>query len=115
STRGRTALYGERHLQQLVAIKRLQAAGRSLAQIQAQLAGATDSALQSLARLPHQPTLPPAPPPAAPRTARFWSASPTPHAPAAADAPAAPAAAGGAARDACRPRAGGRAGVGGRS
>jgi len=72
STRGRTALYGERHLQQLVAIKRLQAAGRSLAQIQAQLAGATDSALQSLARLPDQRATPPAPP-AAPRTTRFWS------------------------------------------
>jgi DNA-binding transcriptional MerR regulator len=34
--RGRTALYGPRHLQQLVAIKRLQAEGRSLAQIQAE-------------------------------------------------------------------------------
>jgi DNA-binding transcriptional MerR regulator len=73
STRGRTALYGERHLQQLVAIKRLQAAGRSLAQIQAELAGATDSSLQSLARLPDQRATPPAPP-AAPRTTRFWSA-----------------------------------------
>jgi DNA-binding transcriptional MerR regulator len=77
STRGRTALYGERHLLQLVAIKRLQAAGRSLAQIQAELAGATEGALRSLARLPHQQALPSAPP-AAPRTARFWSAPPTP-------------------------------------
>src|SRR3982750_3045845 len=32
--RGRTALYGPRHLQQLVAIKRRQAEGRSLAEIQ---------------------------------------------------------------------------------
>src|SRR5439155_1576002 len=33
--RGRTAIYGARHLAQVVAIKRLQAAGRSLAEIQA--------------------------------------------------------------------------------
>ena len=32
--RGRTALYGPRHLAQVVAIKRLQSAGRSLAEIQ---------------------------------------------------------------------------------
>jgi DNA-binding transcriptional MerR regulator len=32
--RGRTALYGRRHLAQVVAIKRLQGAGRSLAEIQ---------------------------------------------------------------------------------
>src|SRR6266498_1190439 len=45
--RGRTALYGERHLLQLVAVKRLQAEGRTLAEIQAQLAGAPDGALRS--------------------------------------------------------------------
>jgi len=33
--RGRTALYGRKHLAQIVAIKRLQSAGRSLAEIQA--------------------------------------------------------------------------------
>jgi DNA-binding transcriptional MerR regulator len=33
--RGRTALYGRKHLAQVVAIKRLQTAGRSLAEIQA--------------------------------------------------------------------------------
>lgn len=33
--RGRTALYGRKHLAQVVAIKRLQSAGRSLADIQA--------------------------------------------------------------------------------
>jgi DNA-binding transcriptional MerR regulator len=33
--RGRTALYGRRHLAQVVAIKRLQSTGRSLAEIQA--------------------------------------------------------------------------------
>src|SRR5919201_5212208 len=43
--RGRTALHGRRHQLQLVAIKRLQAEGRSLAQVQAELAGATDAQL----------------------------------------------------------------------
>jgi DNA-binding transcriptional MerR regulator len=47
--RGRTALYGRRHLLQLAAIKRRQAEGRSLAEIQAELAGATDDALASVA------------------------------------------------------------------
>src|SRR3954468_4983626 len=50
--RGRTALYGRRHLLQLVAIKRLQVEGRSLAQIQQQLVGLTTAALEELARLP---------------------------------------------------------------
>ncbi len=50
--RGRTALYGPRHLLQLVAIKRLQAQGRSLAEIQADLAGATDLTLRRLAAVP---------------------------------------------------------------
>ena len=50
--RGRTALYGPRHLLQLVAIKRLQAQGRSLAEIQADLAGATELTLRRLAALP---------------------------------------------------------------
>jgi DNA-binding transcriptional MerR regulator len=47
--RGRTALYGPRHLAQLVAIKRRQAQGRSLAEIQAELVGATDETLMHLA------------------------------------------------------------------
>src|SRR5260370_30458816 len=50
--RGRTALYGLRHLLQLVAIKRLQTHGLSLAEIQARLVGQTDAALRQLARLP---------------------------------------------------------------
>jgi hypothetical protein len=52
SMRGRTALYGPRHLLQLVAIKRLQAQGRSLAEIQADLTGATDLTLHRLAAVP---------------------------------------------------------------
>src|SRR5829696_5965813 len=51
ATNGRNALYGRRHLLQLVAIKRRQAEGRSLAQIQAELAGVTDPVLERLARL----------------------------------------------------------------
>ena len=49
--RGRTALYQERHLLQLVAIKKLQAAGLSLWQVQERLVGATDSLLARLAGL----------------------------------------------------------------
>jgi DNA-binding transcriptional MerR regulator len=48
---GRTALYGRRHLLQLVAVKRLQGEGRSLAEIQFRLSGLTDVALARIARL----------------------------------------------------------------
>jgi DNA-binding transcriptional MerR regulator len=50
--RGRTALYGPRHLLQLVAIKRLQARGLSLVAIQQELTGATDTQLARVARVP---------------------------------------------------------------
>ena len=46
--RGRTAIYGKRHLAQVVAIKRLQSAGKSLAEIQALWATLDD---QTLARM----------------------------------------------------------------
>jgi DNA-binding transcriptional MerR regulator len=46
--RGRTALYSARHLAQVVAIKRLQVAGRSLAEIQTMWAGIEDEALERL-------------------------------------------------------------------
>jgi DNA-binding transcriptional MerR regulator len=49
---GRAAWYGPRHLLQLVAIKRRQAAGRPLADIQAELFGATDETLLSIAQIP---------------------------------------------------------------
>src|ERR1700753_37935 len=52
--RGRTALYGPRHLLQIVAVKRRQADGLSLAEIQAELAGASDDELQRLARVPEE-------------------------------------------------------------
>ncbi|MBB5779633.1 MerR family transcriptional regulator [Nonomuraea jabiensis] len=49
--RGRIAQYGRRHLLQLVAVKRLQAAGHSIAEIQTALAGATDRMLETAAGL----------------------------------------------------------------
>src|SRR4051812_17949180 len=50
--RGRTALYSVRHLRQLVAIKRLQTHGLSLAEIQKRLVGLSDRGLQAEARVP---------------------------------------------------------------
>jgi DNA-binding transcriptional MerR regulator len=50
--RGRGARYGDRHLRQLVAIRRLQAQGLTLAAIQGRLAGADDETLQILAPVP---------------------------------------------------------------
>lgn len=50
--RGRTAFYGAKHLLQLVAIKRLQAQGLSLEQVQQQLAATTQAELTRLAELP---------------------------------------------------------------
>jgi DNA-binding transcriptional MerR regulator len=47
--RGRTALYGQRHLLQLVAIKHLQAQGFSLAEVQERLAVLSNSGLKKLA------------------------------------------------------------------
>jgi len=49
--RGRTAFYGRRHLLQLVAIKKLQARGQSLAEVQRALAGQTDTVLAQVAGL----------------------------------------------------------------
>lgn len=50
--RGRIALYHQRHLLQLVALKRLQSEGLTLAEIQTRLVGLPDSRLQLLARVP---------------------------------------------------------------
>src|SRR5580693_127797 len=73
SRRGRVARYGRRHLLQLVAVKRRQAEGRSLAEIQAELTGATDDTLAAVARVPDIQQTPEALP-AAP--ARFWARQP---------------------------------------
>jgi DNA-binding transcriptional MerR regulator len=59
--RGRTALYGPRHLLQLVAVKRLQAKGLPLVAIQQELAGATDTQLARVAHLPAGTAPAPAP------------------------------------------------------
>jgi DNA-binding transcriptional MerR regulator len=85
--RGRTALYDRRHLLQLVAIKRLQADGHTLADVQQQLVGAPDSTLTHIARLPavSQPAVS-QPAESAPNgqvtrpepRARFWAARPAP-------------------------------------
>lgn len=50
--RGRTAYYGERHLLQLIAIKRLQARGWSLVEIQTALAAADTSTISGYADVP---------------------------------------------------------------
>jgi DNA-binding transcriptional MerR regulator len=80
--RGRTALYSRRHLLQLVAIKRLQARGLSLAEIQERLVGLPNSRLETLAELPENTetaiaeTARPEGETSEPRTA-FWTAAPT--------------------------------------
>jgi DNA-binding transcriptional MerR regulator len=50
--RGRTGFYGIRHLMQLVAIKRLQSEGWSLAEIQNRLLALSDEELEQIAQLP---------------------------------------------------------------
>ncbi|GAA2405789.1 hypothetical protein GCM10010191_12100 [Actinomadura vinacea] len=86
--RGRTALYGTRHLLQVVAVKRRQAAGRSIAEIQIELAGATDGHLREIAQIPSadQDGLSPEPVPERGREdrarPRFWTTPPaTPNGP----------------------------------
>jgi DNA-binding transcriptional MerR regulator len=78
--RGRTALYGRRHLLQLVSIKRLQARGLSLAELQQQLLGLPNGELEHLARLPADLEQPDGPsrPTAGARAEAFWSAAPAP-------------------------------------
>jgi DNA-binding transcriptional MerR regulator len=75
--RGRTALYGRRHLLQLVAIKKLQAKGQTLAEVQRALAGQTDDALGRIAGLAPGRSTPGAR--AASRARRaFWKDAPAP-------------------------------------
>lgn len=66
---GRVAYYGRRHLLQVVAIKRLQAGGATLAQVQEALAGAPTSTLERIADLPPEPAAP---------ARQFWRAAPAP-------------------------------------
>jgi DNA-binding transcriptional MerR regulator len=79
---GRTALYGRRHLLQLVAVKRLQAQGKSLSEVQAALTGLDDGALADIAAVPDSAARDEAPSHAEAaaesprRDARFWAAAP---------------------------------------
>lgn len=78
--RGRTALYGERHVLQLLAIKRRQAEGRTLNEIQTELVGATNRTLRRIAG-PTQPIEALAAPPerGAKPARQFWKESPAAH------------------------------------
>lgn len=92
--KGRTALYGQKHLSQIVAIKRLQAQGHSLEQIQAQLLGLTPQALEALAALPNAAAnaehATEAPAQQAPRQRDFWRQAPAELEPAPLSIPSAP-------------------------
>lgn len=72
------ALYDERHLLQLVAIKRLQRSGLALTEVQQQLSGASEAKLRSLARASARASAQaaPAPAPAPADAARFWARKP---------------------------------------
>jgi DNA-binding transcriptional MerR regulator len=70
ATRGRTALYGPRHVAQVVAIKRLQTMGRSLSEIQALWPTLDDPTLARMSGV----ALPAAGKPAA--RAEFWKREP---------------------------------------
>jgi len=91
--RGRTALYGRRHLAQLVAIKRLQSLGKPLGEIQQLLPALDDATLSRVsgvvpARAPREGRG--ASGASAERSAAFWKREPT-AAPAAPEPVAAPA------------------------
>ena len=82
--RGRSALYGRRHLLQLVAVKKRQALGLPLAAIQAELQGASDEVLAEVAGVPDEVLAGAEPAPvlaASAAPARFWAAAPKAAAP----------------------------------
>ena len=74
--RGRTAFYAARHAAQVIAIKRLQNMGRSLAEIQTLWPGLDDATLAQMSGV----ALPKAAPPK-PARAEFWKRQPPPLAP----------------------------------
>jgi DNA-binding transcriptional MerR regulator len=90
SRKGRVARYGQRHLLQLLAVKRRQAEGRTLAEIQQELTGATDKALAAAAGGPGPGAAPDTAAPAAPGTAPAPAPAPGAAAAASATAPSAP-------------------------
>ena len=73
--RGRTALYARRHLAQLVAIKRLQQVGKSLADIQAMWPSVDDDMLARISGIPLEG---PMGMPRALRDVMFWKRIPNP-------------------------------------
>jgi DNA-binding transcriptional MerR regulator len=75
---GRTGLYGWRHVLQLVAIKRLQAEGLSLVEIQQRLIGMPDQQLAALAQLPAVNTQFAPSESTTPRDGNFWKTRPAP-------------------------------------
>lgn len=72
---GRTAFYGSRHVQQVVAIKTLQAQGATLSEVQATLLGAPQAQLDRLAPLPKE--LPHTAPAPAASAEGFWRRRPS--------------------------------------
>jgi DNA-binding transcriptional MerR regulator len=75
--RGRTALYSGRHLAQLVAIKRLQAEGKALSEIQELLAGVPDAILARISKVaPPSTPAPETPATSTRRRAEFWREAP---------------------------------------
>jgi DNA-binding transcriptional MerR regulator len=79
--RGRTALYGLRHLLQLVAVKRLQAQGLTLAEVQQRLVGCSDTALRAIAGVSMESLAGKEMPAAVPQERRregFWRHTPEP-------------------------------------
>lgn len=83
-TAGRAVRYGRRHLLQLVAIKRLQARGLTLVDVQKELLALNDKGLEALAALPADDEIAalaaevhgPAPKVESRRERSFWSAAP---------------------------------------
>ena len=78
ATRGRVALYGGRHALQLAAIKRLQAKGLTLAEIQEHLLGATDAQLARIAQAEVRLDTDPSNSVEAHFTREFWRTTPGP-------------------------------------
>lgn len=71
--KGRTALFGERHIQQLLAVKTLQSYGHSLAEIQERMLGISDSELTKLSNRGSQDSVLVE---QNPRTRNFWEEMP---------------------------------------
>jgi DNA-binding transcriptional MerR regulator len=79
--RGRVALYGRRHLLQIVGIKKFQALGRSLAEIQQALTGRTDMELARIAGQDVRELAEQTGKPAAKPDRDFWRQEPAAHEP----------------------------------